>query len=616
MWRRGLLAGLVFAASVSSAFAEDEWIKITSANFELYTAANEKRGRKVVEHFEAIRQFFLDVTKSNQTSTLPVRIIGFRSQKQFEPYRFNEFATAFYTHSRNRDYIVMSSISSEHYPTAVHEYMHLIQRNSGRKYPIWMNEGLAQLYETLTPVGKKVRVGDVQTGKYQLLQTKNWLDLETLFNVGYESPHYNEKRRAGIFYAQSWALTHMLNLSPDYTEISGYSELIAAVVSGEPTSAALQRLYGKGVGDVYRDLRNYIREGRLFAALYDIRLEKTAQEFEVQPAGELESDLVLADLLSVMKDKDKEAEARYLELSEKYPRSAEVYEGLGYLAVRQVDDAKARKYLGRAVELDSKSVRVHRDYVYFLKDEGTPAEKIEVLEKALLLEPDNRDTHYQIAFLHLREKSYVQGLRHLAAVKNVEEKKAFSLFDAMAFAYYELERFEDARKALKRAEPYAESPDQKLRVARMLEAIEYNLNPQPVVAASGPSPTMATPSSSDEELDERPELVRRQREEIPGEETERVARMREVKGPDWIQVQGNFKTLECLGSTANMHLQTGDKTLVLAITDPGTVVVRGEKTTLDFRCGAQGDPPIVVEYEEGDTGDPAVAGIVRAITFE
>lgn len=613
MLRRSLLTGLLLAATASTGPADDEWIKITSANFELYTATNEKRGRKVVQHFEAIRQFFLDVTEGEEASTLPVRIIGFRSRKQFEPYRINEFATAFYTQSRSRDYIVMSDISSEHYDTAVHEYMHLIQRNTGRKYPIWMNEGLAQLYETLTPVGKKVRVGDVQPGKYQLLQTKNWLDLETVFNVDYESAHYNEKKRAGIFYAESWALTHMLNLSPEYTEINSYAKLVAAVVAGESTSAAIQHLYGKGVGDVYRDLRDYIREGRLFAALYDIKLEKAAQEFDVRPAGELESGLVLADLLGVMRDREEEAAARYFALSERHPDSAEVFEGLGYLAIRRRDDNKAREHLGRAVDLGSDSAKVYRDYAYFLQQAGEPAPKrIPLLEKALLLQPDDRDTRTRIAFLYLREKSYIQALRHLAAVKNVEEEKAFRLFDAMGFAYYELERFEDARKALERAEPYAKSPDEKLRVERMLEAIDYRMNPRPVAVTEARA--LSIPEAMEDETDERPELRRKAPADSPATQPAHEAWRKEA-GVDWLRVEGVLETLECAGSTANMHVRSGSDKLVFAILDPTAVVVRDGKT-LEFRCGAQGDRPIAVEFEKSDETGPGVAGVVRALEFK
>jgi tetratricopeptide (TPR) repeat protein len=605
-------------ATLSSS-AEPEWIKVTSENFELYTTAGEKRGRNALRHFESIRQFFLDVAGVKEISELPVRIIGFRSPKQFEPYKINEFATAFYTQSRARDYIVMSNISSSHYDTAVHEYTHLIQRHTGRKYPIWMNEGLAQLYETLTPVGKKVRIGDVQPGRFQLLRTKNWLDLQTIFNVEYGSKHYSNKRHAGMFYAQSWALTHMLNLHAAYRESSSYGKLVSAVASGEPTASAIQRLYGNTVDQVYTDLRTYIREARLFTAVYDLKLNKTAEDPLVQSADGLESGLVLADLLSVMHDREEEARGRYLDLSEQHPDNAEIFEGLGYLALRAHDDDKTRQYLGRAVELGSTSPRVYRDYAYFLQQaDEPPSARIPLLEKALLLQPGDADTHLRVALLYLREKSHIRALRHLGLVRKVDEEKAFRLFDSMTYAYYELGKWEEARKAAERARPYAKSPDEKLRVERMLEAIDYRSNPQPdsvVNVASAP-----IPAPSDGDLDEdndeggTPRLVRRSPAGALTSE-ERAALWEEKLGEDWLRLEGQFQTLECIGSTANMHLRSGDKTFVLAILNPGDIIVRGQKVTLDFQCGPQGDEPIAVEYEKSEEAGAGVEGVVRAITF-
>lgn len=190
-------------------------------------------------------------------------------------------------------------------------------------------------------------MGEVNRGQYQLLRTKKWIDLETLFSVGHDSEHYNKKKHAGMFYGQSWALTHMLTLEPKYRKLNSLGNLINAVVGGESEAVAFERLYGKTLDEVYRDLRNYIREGRLFAALFDIKLQKGAEEPRVEPAGELEAGL-----------------------GEKHPRSPEVYEGLGYLALRAGNENQARQHLGRAVELGSESVQTQRDYVYFLRQAG------------------------------------------------------------------------------------------------------------------------------------------------------------------------------------------------------------------------------------------------------
>ena len=54
---RRLLPALLAFASVASA-AEQKWVKATSANFEVYTTAGEKKAREAIVYFEQVRSFF------------------------------------------------------------------------------------------------------------------------------------------------------------------------------------------------------------------------------------------------------------------------------------------------------------------------------------------------------------------------------------------------------------------------------------------------------------------------------------------------------------------------------------------------------------------------------
>src|ERR1043166_5635823 len=152
---RTLLVPLLIPVSLTAA---DAWIRLTTPHFEMYTTAGENKGREAILYFEEVRSFFLQASPSKNLPDLPVRIVAFRGEKEYKPYRINEFALAFYTGNQDRDYIVMQDISSEHYPAAIHEYAHLIINHSGLKLPIWMNEGWAELYSTLRPMGNKARI--------------------------------------------------------------------------------------------------------------------------------------------------------------------------------------------------------------------------------------------------------------------------------------------------------------------------------------------------------------------------------------------------------------------------------------------------------------------------
>lgn len=160
--RLALLTALVPAPS---AFAAEQWLKIKSANFDLLTTAGERKGREAILYFEQVRTLFSKLSGSAAPG-LPVRIIAFQSDKEYKPYRLNDFAAAYYTGSRDRDYIVMGRIDPELYPVAIHEYAHLIVKHAGLSLPAWLNEGLADVYSTLKPVGAKVLLGEVQLGRY------------------------------------------------------------------------------------------------------------------------------------------------------------------------------------------------------------------------------------------------------------------------------------------------------------------------------------------------------------------------------------------------------------------------------------------------------------------
>ena len=111
--------------------------------------------------------------------------MGFNSEKDYAPYRLNDFAVAYYHPGADRDYIVMSKVGIETFPTAVHEYVHLIVRHANLNYPPWLNEGVAELYSTLKPVGNgKILLGSLIQGRLQGMLRDKWRRLHSLDAFG------------------------------------------------------------------------------------------------------------------------------------------------------------------------------------------------------------------------------------------------------------------------------------------------------------------------------------------------------------------------------------------------------------------------------------------------
>src|SRR5262249_10664575 len=92
-------------AAVAPARAADEWTRIVSPNFELYTAAGAREGRDLVSRFEQVRSFFMKAAPVRPPEEFPVRVIAFRTRDEFQVYAPNRSSAAFFTSNPWRDYI-------------------------------------------------------------------------------------------------------------------------------------------------------------------------------------------------------------------------------------------------------------------------------------------------------------------------------------------------------------------------------------------------------------------------------------------------------------------------------------------------------------------------------
>ena len=93
--------------------AGPRWIRMPSADFEIYSSAGEGNTRETLQYFERVRSFFEQTMGASPAKLDPIRIIMFGSEKEFDPYRFNEVAGAYYTQAGGRDYIVLGKAVQE-----------------------------------------------------------------------------------------------------------------------------------------------------------------------------------------------------------------------------------------------------------------------------------------------------------------------------------------------------------------------------------------------------------------------------------------------------------------------------------------------------------------------
>jgi tetratricopeptide (TPR) repeat protein len=580
------LATALFALLlVTSAHGDQRWTRATSPNFELYTTAPEKRAREAILRFEQVRSFFLKASGAKPSAQRRVRVVVFQSQKEYRPYQLGEGTAGHAGGDRDHDEIVMRGVTAEEYPIAVHEYVHILLKPI-EHLPVWLNEGAAELYSTLTPVAKKVRVGDIPPGRYIELQQTKWLDLETLLQVTQDSPIYNGKEHRGIFYAESWALTHMLFLDAAYRD--HFTAFMRRIAAGAAQPDAFREAFGKQPAEVEKDLHDYMRRRSYFAALFDVTLEKSAEDPEVRPATPLESGLALASIFDNTSRVD-EARRAYEQLARENPSEPQIPEALAYLAWRSGKTGEARAHFAKAVGLGSRNSRLYYDYAGLIEDAGARREEqTRLLAKAVELDPEYRDARLQLAFLLLAQDDYRGALAHFARFKRVEPKEAFHFFYSVAYANFRLGNKEAARNAAQRAGEYAENPMNRTTIQELLAAMS---DPPPAPAAPGTAQVAATPQENSPEFAHRPVLKRR--------------------GPS---VTGTLVQVDCISPLARVRLRTGTGLVSLLMKDPGAIEIRGAGS-VTFDCGPQRPRPVTIEYEPSTNDKLGTAGVVRSIEF-
>jgi tetratricopeptide (TPR) repeat protein len=453
--------------------AGDPWLKITSANFELYTTAGERAGRDLVKHFEEVRSFFTQAFGSRLANARPARIIAFRNEKEYQPYRPSEFASAFYQPGAIHDFIVMSGASKEHYPVAIHEFTHLMIHQSGMELPPWLNEGLAELYSSLEPRGNQILVGQVMPGRVQVLSTGNWIPLATLLSVDHNSPYYSDRSHAGMFYAESWALVHMLNLEPEYRP---HMNALALALKDQPPEAAFARAYGKRIDEIESALHDYFHAATIHAELFNLQLPKSLDAPEVETGATLPARVALAELLGNSRGRGEQARTAWEQLARDFPRSWEVESGWAEFDWRQRRLEDSAGHFARALVLGCKDEQSLLLYARVLGYNRRDQDAAAVLLNAVKLYPESSEIHLELGATLVRTGSYAAAAGALTPVKKLATPgQAYRLYYNLAYAQFRLGDAPHALESLAKARTFTKNPTELASLDRLQQAVGFPL---------------------------------------------------------------------------------------------------------------------------------------------
>src|SRR5207249_7825570 len=96
--------------------------------------------------------------------------------------------TAFFHRGSDENLIVLPLVESLSLQAVFHEYAHLLLRHNDPFWPLWLKEGMAEIYRTLQVLGgHTICLGKALPEHLQLLEKEQLLPLHDLFAVTHES---------------------------------------------------------------------------------------------------------------------------------------------------------------------------------------------------------------------------------------------------------------------------------------------------------------------------------------------------------------------------------------------------------------------------------------------
>ncbi len=365
--------------------ADSTWLRLTADGLEVLSGAGTATGREVLQRIGQIRHVIETRAGSRNLTPLPVRVVVFPSERAFAPFRIGDSAAGYYASGSDRDYIVIRADAPDLYRVVFHEYVHLVLHRAGVEAPTWFNEGTAEVYSTTDLGSRDVRIGQPIPAHIAILKDSRLLPLTDLFRVNHTSLEYNERNKSGLFYAESWALVHMLNFAPAYRpEMPKFVDLL---LTGTTAEEALQASFHKSPKKVFSDLTDYIDRGQFAGVSFPTRRFQAAGKATPERLGEADSDLALADLLIAIHRPDP-AEQLLRKAAAKHLNNPVYETALGDVALARKEDQLARKHYECAMKLGSTSARLRLDYALILRELGSPdSEVVAALKEALRLDP-------------------------------------------------------------------------------------------------------------------------------------------------------------------------------------------------------------------------------------
>lgn len=522
----------VFTASAAN------WTLIASPGVEIFTDSGEKTGVAVLQRFEVLQRIFNQSYSAEPPERL--RVFIFSSPADFLKYRPDPSAAGFYISGKDREFIVLNDEKFNLNRIAAHEYLHLVMHHASGVLPNWLEEGVPEFYSTVWATATDMRAGKSIEPSLHVLASQPWLSAEDL-SLGSAAD-------GGIFYAESWALVHMLSLSPSWR--TGMPEFLKLLSQGREQQEAFAAAFGKSMDDAIVALRHYVRSMKEVKLPAPPLSETDSNAFQVTSLAPLDARLALADL-ALHTEHPSLARSLFLSAEKENPASPAAAAGLGELALAEHRDDEARRELERAIAMGYRDADTYFQLAMLTKDD-------KLLAAVLEIDPHFAEAHFLLGVRATDRGDFAGAIEHLRQAVATEPRR-FTYWNALGYAQAKSGDRQGAAESARRATILAQDAQEEQMAAALtqLAADEPAVRPFPSKKRGN-----VTPSSwQNPKGDTRAEGVLTQVDcesdpvhlmvEVPGEPIARTIELN-VLNPsavELVNVNGVSTTLTCGGQS-------------------------------------------------------------------
>jgi tetratricopeptide (TPR) repeat protein len=473
MPKRIVLILFLLAAALASARDKAEtWTEVRSPHFVVVTNSNEKQGRRVADQFERMREVFHTAFPKLQIDPgSPIIVLAIKDEKDFkalEPQAYLAKGSlqlgGLFLRAPDKNYVLMRLDAEGEHPYSVvyHEYTHLLVGKAAEWMPLWMNEGLAEFYQNTEIRDKDALLGQPSRDDIMLLRQTRLLPLSTLFTVDQKSPYYHEENKGSIFYAESWALMHYIEVKDNQdkgSRLTQYSELLIQKV--DPVTAAT-RAFGD-LKQLQSALETYIHQAAFNYFKMATTTEVDDSAFRIEVITPAQADAVRADFLAY---NERTADARGLidHVLQEDPNNVQAQETLGFMEFQQHHLDEARQRYAQAVQLDSQNYLAHYYFAAIsMMSSVAPSDEAQIensLRASIKLNPSFAPSYDRLAaFLGMRRRNLDEArMMGLTAVSLDPANAGYRI--NVANVLLGMGQGENAIKVLDNAAKLAKSPEE------------------------------------------------------------------------------------------------------------------------------------------------------------